>query len=145
MVCYVGCVDPTQTESNRNNAAEPDSKENSGIFGKRTQEIGEFDSKSGAKVSDGTMEPAHPLNPLGALKAYGPTLEKISKMYIEQAINLFHAEHGRYPKDHDEFMELIIKANDIQLPVLPGKAQYQYDVENHELVIIEPDNEQTEN
>lgn len=45
--------------------------------------------------------------------------------------------HERYPKDHEEFMTQIIKANNINLPVLPGGRKYQYDVENHELVIIE--------
>jgi hypothetical protein len=34
-------------------------------------------------------------------------------------------------------MEKIIKANNIQLPVLPGNKIYQYDVENHKLVVVE--------
>ena len=39
-------------------------------------------------------------------------------------------------------MEKIIKRHKIELPVLPGKRQYQYDVENHELIVVEK--EQTE-
>ena len=34
-------------------------------------------------------------------------------------------------------MEKIIKANRIELPVLPGSKKYQYDVENHKLVVID--------
>ena len=44
---------------------------------------------------------------------------------------------GHFPKDYDEFMTQIIKANNIQLPVLPGGKQYQYDVENHRLVVVD--------
>ena len=33
-------------------------------------------------------------------------------------------------------MEKIIKRNGIKLPVLPGDWQYQYDVANHELLIV---------
>jgi hypothetical protein len=48
------------------------------------------------------------------------------------------------PKDHEEFMTQIIKKNNIQLPVLPGGRQYQYDVENAELVVVEAEKEKTE-
>ena len=77
------------------------------------------------------------------MAGYGPAVQKISKLGIEKALGFFNATHGRYPKDHEEFMEKIIKANDIQLPVLPGGRQYQYDVENHKLVVVagEPDSE----
>jgi hypothetical protein len=71
------------------------------------------------------------------LSAYGPMLEKISTSYIEAALNLFKANEDRYPNDYDEFMEKIIKDNRIQLPVLPGGKRYQYDVENHKLVVVD--------
>ena len=119
-------------------AEQGDQKETSktGIFGKTTQEIGEYDPEAGAEVSDGKMKEPHPLNPLGPLNAYKPAIEKISRMQIQQAVNLFQAEFGRFPKDYDEFMEKIIKRNGIKLPVLPGDWQYQYDVANHELLIV---------
>ena len=50
---------------------------------------------------------------------------------------MYRAETGEYPKDHDEFMNKIVKRHGIQLPVLPGGRQYQYDVENHELIVVE--------
>ena len=34
-------------------------------------------------------------------------------------------------------MEKIIKANQIQLPLLPGGKRYQYDEANHALVVVD--------
>jgi len=105
------------------------------IIGKKTQDIGQFDPNAGAKVSDSKIRATDPIT--APVSAYGPMLEKISVTQIEAAVNLFHATEDRYPKDLDEFMTQIIKANNIQLPVLPGGKKYQYDVENHKLVVVE--------
>lgn len=105
------------------------------IIGKTTQSVGAYDPNAGSKVSDSKIRATDPVT--APLSAYGPMLEQISKTHIEAAVNLFHANEGRYPKDIDEFMEQIIKANKIQLPVLPGGKQYQYDVENHKLVVVD--------
>jgi hypothetical protein len=121
----LGCADP--------NAAEKDQKQS--IIGRKTQEIGEFDADGDAEIADQQVEVS--ANPLAAAGAYGYAVGTISKQAVQRALQLFNAEHERYPKDHEEFMERIIKANNLQLPVLPGGDQYQYDVENHELVIIE--------
>ena len=107
------------------------------IIGKTTGVVTEFDPKAGAKVSDSKVR-ADITNPITApVMAYGPMLESISKSRIEADIKLFHANEDRYPKDLDEFMEKIIKAGQIQLPVLPGGKLYQYDVENHKLVVVD--------
>ncbi len=134
-VLFLGCTASKPEADNANDAE----KSSSGIIGKTTQDIQEYDASRGEKVSDGAMKTPSPLNPLGAMNAYGPTVEKISKMGIKRAVDLFYAEHGRYPKDFDEFMSKIIKANNFQLPVLPGGAEYRYDVEKHELIIVKPD------
>lgn len=105
------------------------------IIGKKTQEVGQFDPNANAKVSNSKIEATDPIT--APTSAYGPMLEKISKSHIEHAVNLYQATEGHYPKDHDEFMTQIIKANNIQLPVLPGGKQYQYDVENHRLVVVD--------
>ena len=105
------------------------------IIGKKTQDIGQFDPKAGAVVSDSKIEATDPVT--APTSAYGPMLERISKSHIEHALNLYQAAEGHYPKDHDEFMTNIIKANNIQLPVLPGGKKYQYDVENHKLVVVD--------
>lgn len=126
LICLTtGCADP--------NAAENDQKQS--IIGRKTQEIGEFDADGDAEIADQQVKVS--ANPLAAAGAYGYAAGTISKQAVQRALQLFNAEHDRYPKDHDEFMEKIIKANNIQLPVLPGGDQYQYDVENHELIIVE--------
>lgn len=114
---------------------EEQAKPTGSIIGQKTQDIGAFDPNEKQRVSTSEVKVSDPV--LGPLEAYGPMIEQISKLHIDHAINLFHAENGRYPKDHDEFMTRIIKANDIKLPVLPGKLKYEYDVENHKLVVVE--------
>lgn len=105
------------------------------IIGKTTQSVGVYDPNAGAKVSDSKIQATDPVT--APLAAYGPMLERIQKTQVEAAINLYHASEGRYPKDLDEFMEQIIKANRINLPVLPGGKIYQYDVDNHKLVVVD--------
>lgn len=122
ILAATGCEDQTKKSPNS-------------IIGKTTQNVGEYDPKAGVKVSDSTINATDPIT--APTSAYGPMLERISKTHIEHAVNLFHATEDRYPKDLDEFMQKIIKANNIQLPVLPGGKLYQYDVENHKLVVVE--------
>ena len=52
-------------------------------------------------------------------------------------MDLYHATNDRYPKDLDEFMNEIIKANNIALPKLPPYQAYGYDEKEHKLVILE--------
>ena len=56
---------------------------------------------------------------------------------IQHAMDLYHATNDRYPKDYDEFMTEIIKANNIALPQLPTYQEYGYDEKEHKLVILE--------
>lgn len=65
--------------------------------------------------------------------------EKIAfEIQVPQAMAIFQAEEGRFPRDHEEFMERIIKANNIPLPALPQGHEYQYDPETHELMVVRP-------
>ncbi len=59
---------------------------------------------------------------------------------IPQAINLFKATEGRFPKSHEEFMQKIIEANRLALPVLPAGMVYRFDSEKGELWVY-PENE----
>ena len=52
---------------------------------------------------------------------------------VPQALNLFRASEGRFPKSHEEFMEKIIKANQIKLPELPAGMVYRFNTELGEL------------
>ena len=113
----------------------PDSKPaGDSVFGKKTQDIGKFDpNKADQVVSDQKINAKDPIS--GPLSAYAPMMEKISMIEIDHALGLFNATEGRFPNSYEEFMEKIIKENNIKLPVLPYKGQYSYDVENHVLKV----------
>jgi len=113
---------------------EKQSRKTGSIVGKKTQDVGEFDPNAKQVVSDSKVRVSDPI--FYPLEAYRPMVEQIMKSHVEHAVNLFHAEHDRYPKDHAEFMAKIIKANNIQLPVLPEGFQYMYDVPNHKLEVV---------
>ena len=130
MLVGVGC-------SGSKSGPAPEAKgERKGIFGKTTQDIGVFDPQAAQRVSDQKIQASDPIT--APLSAYGPMAEKASILAVEQAINLFQATEGRYPKDHAEFMEKIIRANNLRLPVLPNKGQYRYDEASHSLVVVYP-------
>ena len=125
LLLLTGCGEP---------AEKVEEKKPQSIIGQKTDEIGEF--KGDAKEAD--LQVKQGSNPIAAAGgAYGFAVGQTSKLQIQHAVQLFQAEHGRFPKDHAEFMERIVKANSIKLPVLPGKRRYQYDVENHELKVVE--------
>jgi len=116
--------------------ATPPAAEKKGIFGKTTQDIGVFDPLAPQRVSDQKIEASDPIT--APLTAYGPMVERVSMIAVDQAIALFMATEGRYPKDHEEFMEKIIRANNMKLPVLPNGGQYKYDEQAHALMVVYP-------
>ena len=70
---------------------------------------------------------------------------KTSILQIEHAMKLYQAANDRYPKDLQEFMDEIVKANNIRLPTLPHYQEYGYDEKEHKLVILEyPDRKRSE-
>ena len=108
------------------------------IVGKRTQEIknaGPEIRREGATVATTRITAQDPITLPG--NAYVTIIGKLSILQIQQAVDLYNAEHGRYPKDYREFMDEIIKANNIALPVLPNYQKYGYDEKEHKLVILE--------
>jgi len=125
LVLFTGCMESLEEQTKKS----PNS-----IIGKKTQDIGKFDPNAQQEVSDSKVEVTNPVT--GPLEAYGPMLEQISKSHVEHAVRLFEAEHGRYPRDYDEFMSEIIRKNNIQLPVLPAGAKYVYDEANHKLQVV---------
>ncbi len=125
-ILFSGCEAPPTEEAPKQES----------IIGKTTQDIGEYDPNGDAEIADLQVDSG--ASPLGAAAgAYKFAAGRTSELKIQQALQLYNALHGKYPKDHAEFMEGIVKANNIQLPVLPGKRRYQYDVANHKLVIVE--------
>jgi hypothetical protein len=69
--------------------------------------------------------------------AYVAIIGQTSVLAIQHAMDLYYATNDRYPKDYDEFMAEIIKANNIALPQLPTYQKYGYDEKEHKLVILE--------
>ena len=130
-----GCAEPeriknARLEKERLEKEAAAEKSPSGIINKTTQDVGEYDPDGDAAIAD--LQVKASANPLAAASgAYGYSVAEISKQAITRALQLFEATNERYPKDHEEFMEEILKKNNIHLPVLPGKRRYQYDVQNH--------------
>ncbi len=125
-----GCSGTEQT------AEKPKPEKKKSILQQTTQDIGKFDPDAGRKVSDGKIQATDPLT--APLAAYGPMAGNISQLAIDKQIGLYHAEYERYPT-YEEFMSDIIKKHNIRLPVLPYKMEYQYDEQNHKLVIVYPE------
>lgn len=108
------------------------------IVGKRTQDI----KDASAELKTGQ---AHQVAPRIVARdpitlqgnAYVSIIGQTSILNIQHAMDLYHATNDRYPKDYDEFMNEIIKANNIALPRLPHYQEYGYDAAQHKLIIIE--------
>lgn len=62
---------------------------------------------------------------------------------VEQAMNLFNAEHGYYPRSQEEFRDKIIRPNNISLPPLDPGVEYLYDPQEHKLMVWRPDDKET--
>ncbi len=109
------------------------------ILGERTQDI--RDAKAETKPGAGGVEvqprivAKDPITLVG--NAYVTIIGQSSILNIQHALDLYEATNGAYPKTRDEFMEKIIKENNIALPTLPFYQEYGYDVPSHRLVILE--------
>ena len=95
----------------------------------------------GVGVKGRSLEGGSDSNPATLISApaaaYFRTKEKIAfEIQIPQALNLYMAEKGRNPRNHDEFMREIIDANRIVHPKLPTGMVYRYDSEKGELWVI---------
>ena len=133
-----GCEEPKNV-ADKPPAPAPAPPKDNFIVGKRTQEIGKFDrtevTKQGGVVATQKITAKDPITLQG--NAYVTMIGKTSIGLMDHAVDLFQAAEGRYPKDYQEFMDRIIKENNIALPKLPFYQEYQYDEANHKLVVIE--------
>jgi hypothetical protein len=108
------------------------------IVGKRTQEIKNAATelqKGGAKQATTKITAKDYITLQG--NAYVTIIGRTSILEIQHALDLYHAENDRWPKDLEEFMNVIIKANNIALPKLPYYQAYGYDEKEHKLIILE--------
>jgi hypothetical protein len=62
----------------------------------------------------------------------------VFEITLPHALQLYEATNGRKPKTHEEFMEQIVKANQIKLPELPAGERYVYDPKAGELMVERP-------
>jgi hypothetical protein len=62
----------------------------------------------------------------------------VFEMQIPHAMNLFKAEHNRFPKDWAEFKREIIDPASVQLPDLREGERYVYDGQTGELMVEKP-------
>ena len=116
---------------------QPRPQQSGPIIGQRTNEIRNAApelQKGGAKVAS-TKIKSDPIPIVG--NAYVSIIGRLSMDNMKHAMDLFNAENDRYPKDYDEFMTEIIKANNIALPKLPAYQEYAYDEKEHKLIILE--------
>ncbi len=73
------------------------------------------------------------------IKAYFRTQARTElEMKVPQAVKLYQAEHGHFPKTPEDFMKDIIEAQKVKLPELPAGHRYAYDPETGELLIEQP-------
>ncbi len=72
------------------------------------------------------------------VKAYFNASQKVQFLKVQQALNLYEAEHGFKPKTEEEFMSRIIEFNRIELPELPEGQSYVWDSEVGELLVERP-------
>jgi hypothetical protein len=108
------------------------------IVGKRTQDIRNAQpeiQQRGAQAVTPKIVAKDPITLSG--NAYVFAIGKTAQMNIDHAVDLYKATNDRYPKDYDEFMNEIIKANNISLPQLPYYQKYGYDEREHKLIILE--------
>jgi hypothetical protein len=117
---------------------QPPAQKSGPIIGQRTTDIRNATDelkKGGAQVASTKIVKKDYIPLLG--NAYVSIIGQTSILSIQQAMDLYHATNDRYPKDYDEFMAEIIKANNIALPMLPPHQKYGYDEKEHKLIILE--------
>ena len=73
------------------------------------------------------------------IASYFSMRERIAfEIQLPKAMQLFKADKGRAPNSHEEFMEKIIKASQINLPQLPEGERYLYDPATEQLMVEHP-------
>lgn len=138
----IGCEEPRNVGSVPSANSPPPAPKNEviqprEILGKRTTDIRDanVELKKGANVASQKIVAKDPITLPG--NAYVTIVGQTAMFQIKSAMDLWQAEHERYPKDYQEFMTEIIKANNLSLPRLPYYQEYGYDAKEHKLIILE--------
>ncbi len=130
-------VAPVEAPAEPSPAPAPAASEDRGILGRKTQDIRDAaaETKAGGRVASTKIVAKDPITLPG--NAYVTIIGRASQLSIEAAVKLYQGETGEYPKSTEEFMDKIVRANNIALPKLPAYQEYAYDVPSHSLVIFE--------
>ena len=131
----VGCEESAKKTAPAAAAAPAKARE---VLNKRTQDVRDAtkELKTGdAKVATTKIVAKDPITLAG--NAYVSIIGQTSILQIQHAVDLYRAEHDAYPKTYEEFIQEIIKANNIALPTLPYYQEYGYDAQEHKLIILE--------
>ena len=116
------------------------------ILGEKTQDVRDMakEQKAGGVATQPRITAKDPILLTG--NAYVSIVSQAASLNIKHALDLYQAETGEFPKTTEEFMEKIIKANNVALPKLPFYQEYGYDAPNHKLVVMEyPDRKEQAN
>jgi hypothetical protein len=118
--------------------ARPPAKQSGPIISQRTTDIRAASKElkqGGAQVASPRIVAKDPITIQG--NAYVSIVGQAAIGNMKHAVDLFHAENDRYPRDYDEFMTVIVKPHGIALPQLPPYQKYGYDEQEHKLIILE--------
>lgn len=72
------------------------------------------------------------------ISVYFQAQERLIFDQVTYALKLYEASNGSKPKTEDEFMQQVIRANNINLPQLPAGSKYKYDPQKGELLVEHP-------
>ncbi len=135
MLCItVGCNPPTPKKK-----VAKEKGTATGILNKTTTKVGEWDPDAGLEI---VVEDGEDINMINRnMKTLGKVTHQVAQMKVKQSLELFRASEGRYPKSHEEFMSKVFKVYVEKLPEPLTTCEYQYDVENHELLIVKKKSE----
>lgn len=128
LICCSGCSEGKKTGNDIGDKPVGELKP------KSTDDISEFKPDAGQQVVDSKVKYTNPIT--APLEAFDPIKQQISEGQITQLVEMFRATEGRYPKDYDEFKKRVIDDNGMRLPALGVGKRYQYDVQNHKLVVV---------
>ena len=103
------------------------------ILGQTTKEVAEWNPKGDQQANE--LDEVNMVNHVrvGATHA----IHEVARLKVQRGLQLFWGSEGRYPKSFDEFMKKVFDVYIKDLPMPTTSCEYQYDVENHELVVVE--------
>lgn len=133
MLCTLnltGCSDAVTTTKVKSTAEKPESL----LKTRLTKEVGEFKAGEGKAQVNSEVKYSNPIT--GALEAYDPMKQQIAEGQVKQAVEMFRATEGRYPRDYAEFKSKVIGQYGLKVPTLGVGKRYEYDVENHKLIVV---------